>query len=474
MNHQPSQDQGLTRRQALAGAAAVGGTPLIIGAAAAPASASAATGNGGHAPATELRRMLREISAQNIKRTVLKLVSFGTRNTLSAQDDPTRGIGAARDWLFEEFTKAAAPSGGRMTVELQSFIQPAQPPRYPQPIPVTNVVATLHGSQAESAGRTYVVSGHYDSMPTGVADFATDAPGANDDASGVAAVLEMARVMATRKFDATIVFMAVAGEEQGLWGSTYFAEQAKQQNRNIAGMFTNDIIGSSVGQNGIRDPYTVRIFAEGLAETPAAAEADWRRFGGGETESLARQLARYVKEVAENDSTRMKVKMIYRRDRFGRGGDHIPFLEQGYAAARFTEINEDWRHQHQNVRVENGVQIGDLPEFCDFDYIARVARVNAISLASLALAPAAPSGARMDTSGFDTDTTLTWVANTEPDLAGYEVMMRATTEPEWTKTIEVGNVTTVSLKNIFKDNYFFGVRAVDKAGNRSPVSFPGR
>ncbi|MFG1705383.1 M20/M25/M40 family metallo-hydrolase [Nonomuraea sp. M3C6] len=470
MNHQPSTDQGLTRRQALAGAA-VGSAPLIIGAAA-PASAS--TGYHGQEPTTELRRMLREISAENIKRTVLKLVSFGTRNTLSAQDDSSRGIGAARDWLFAEFKKAAAPSGGRMTVELQTFVQPAQPPRFPQPTPVTNVVATLHGAQAESAGRTYVVSGHYDSMPTRVTDFSSDAPGANDDASGVAAVLEMARVMATRTFDATIVFMAVAGEEQGLWGATYFAEQAKQQNRDIAGMFTNDIIGSSVGQNGIRDPYTVRIFAEGLASTPAAAEADWRRYGGGETESPARQLARFVKEVAENEATRMKVKMIYRRDRFGRGGDHIPFLEQGYPAARFTETNEDWRHQHQDVRVENGVQIGDLPEFCDFDYIARVARVNAISLASLALAPAAPTRAVMDTSGFDTDTTLTWIANTEPDLAGYEVVMRATTDPEWTKTIEVGNVTTVTLKNIFKDNHFFGVRAVDKAGNRSPVSFPGR
>ncbi|PZG09830.1 M20/M25/M40 family metallo-hydrolase [Nonomuraea aridisoli] len=471
MDHQSAQDQGLTRRRALAGAAALGTTPFVIGTA--PA-ASASSGRDGREPTADLRRMLREISAANIRRTILKLVSFGTRNTLSAQDDSTRGIGAARDWLFEEFKKAAAPSGGRMTVELQTFVQPAQPPRYPQPTPVTNVVATLRGAQTESAGRTYVVSGHYDSMPTRVTDFLSDAPGANDDASGVAAVLEMARVMATRTFDATIVFMAVAGEEQGLWGSTYFAEQARQQNLNIAGMFTNDIIGSSIGQNGIRDPYTVRIFAEGLAETPSAAEADWRRFGGGETESAARQLARFVKEVAENDATRMQVKMIYRRDRFGRGGDHMPFLERGYAAARFTETNEDWRHQHQDVRVEDGVQFGDLPEYCDFDYIARVARVNAISLASLALAPAAPAGAVLDSGGFDTDTTLTWIANTEPDLAGYEVVMRATTEPEWTKTIEVGDVTTVTLKNLFKDNHFFGVRAVDKSGNRSPVSFPGR
>jgi hypothetical protein len=473
VKEQNPSNHGLTRRQALAGAAALGSIPVASGvmAAAAP-QAAAATASSGSRPAQDLRTMLAEINPKNIERTILKLVSFGTRNTLSSQDDPVRGIGAARDWLFEEFKKAAAPSGGRMTVELQSFVQPVTPPRIPVPTPITNVVATLRGSQAESAGRTYVVSGHYDSMPTSVTDFTSDAPGANDDASGVAAVLEMARVMATREFDATIVFMAVAGEEQGLLGAAHFAQQARAQNINIAGMFTNDIIGSSVGQNGIRDPFSVRIFAEALARTAAPVEADWRRFGGHETESVSRQLARYVKEVAENSATRMKVEIIYRRDRFGRGGDHIPFLDQGWAAARFSEANEDWRHQHQDVRVENGVQWGDLPEFVDYDYIARVARVNAIALASLARSPAAPAGAVMDVRGFQTDTALRWTANTESDLAGYEIVQRATTEPEWTKTIEVGNVTSVSLQNLFKDDFLFGVRAVDQAGNRSPVSFP--
>lgn len=462
---------GPTRRQALAGAAALGSAPLVAGAAMPAAASTTSASPAGPGPARDIRAMLREISARNIERTILKLVSFGTRNTLSSQDDPTRGVGAARDWLLEEFSKAAAPSGGRMTVQAQRFIQPVGP-RIPVPTPITNIVATLRGSSADSADRTYVVSGHYDSMPTVVTDFTSDAPGANDDASGVAAVLEMARVMATRRFDSTIVFMAVAGEEQGLLGAAYFAAQAKQEGRNIAGMFTNDIIGSSHGQNGIHDPFTVRIFGEGLPTAPAAVEADWRRFGGSETESSARQLARFVKEVAENDATRMHVKIIYRRDRYGRGGDHIPFLAQGYPAARFSEINEDWRHQHQNVRVENGVQIGDLPEFVDYDYIARVARVNAISLASLALAPAAPAGAAMDVTAFKTDTSLSWTANTEADLAGYEAVLRPTTEPVWTRTIPVGNVTSVSLKNLFKDNYLFGVRAVDKAGHRSPVSSP--
>jgi hypothetical protein len=447
------------------GAAALGSIPVVLG-----AGASRATAAAGPTPSSDLRAMLREIDPDNIKRTILKLVSFGTRNTLSSQDDPTRGIGAARDWLLGEFQKAAAPSGGRMTVEAQQFIQPVGP-RVPVPTPVTNIVATLRGSQADSADRTYVVTGHYDSMPTIVTDAVKDAPGANDDASGTAAVLEMARVMATRHFDATIVFIAVAGEEQGLLGSTFFAQQAKQQGRNIAGMFTNDIIGSSHGENGIHDPFTVRIFAEGLAARPTAVEADWRALGG-ETEGPARQLARFVKEVAENEATRMKVKIVYRRDRYGRGGDHIPFLDQGYTAARFSEANEDWRHQHQDVRVENGVQIGDLPEFVDFDYTARVARVNAISLASLALAPASPSNVFIDTGGFKTSTQLAWTANTEADLAGYEVVMRNTTDPVWTRTFEVGNVTSVDLKNIFKDDFFFGVRAVDKSGHRSPVSFP--
>ena len=460
---------GITRRQALAGAAAAGSIPLL-GTTTAHA-ADTTEGWTGPEPPAEIRAMLREISAANIERTILKLVSFGTRNTLSSQDDPTRGIGAARDWLFDEFRKVALTSGGRMTVELQSYIQGVAP-RIPVPTPITNVVATLRGDRPDSVDRTYVVSGHYDSMPTDPTNFTSDAPGANDDASGVAAVLEMARVMATRHFDATLVFMAVAGEEQGLFGSNFFATQAKAAGRNIAGMFTNDIVGSSVGPAGERDPFSIRVFAEGLANPPSPLEADWRRFGGGETETPARQLARYIKEVAENAATLMKVRINYRRDRLGRGGDHIPFLQQGYTAVRFTEPKEDYRHQHQDVRVENGVQIGDLPEFVDFDYVARAARVNAAALAALALAPAVPSGAVINTAGLRVDTELRWSPNTEGDLAGYEVVMRPTTDLEWNDTIEVGNVTNVVLPNVSKDNFFFGIRAVDTAGNRSPVAFP--
>lgn len=459
----------LSRRQVLAGAAAIGTVP-IVGATAARADEDSHQ-HGDRRIEPDLRAMLREIDPRNIERSIARLVAFGTRNTLSAQNDPTRGIGAARDWLFDEFRRAAQPSGGRMTVELQSYLQPVAS-RIPVPTVITNVVATLRGTRPDSVDRTYVVSGHYDSMPTDPVNFMLDAPGANDDASGVAAVLEMARVMATREFDATIVFIAVAGEEQGLYGSTYFATQAKAAGRDIAGMFTNDIIGSSVGQDGQRDPFTIRLFGEGLGNPAIPQEADWRRFGGGETEAPARQLARYIKEVAENDATRMRVKVMYRRDRLGRGGDHIPFLREGYAAVRFTEVNEDYRHQHHDVVVIDGVQYGDLPEFVDYDYIARTARVNAISLATLARSPAAPANALINVVGLRADTRLRWNANPESDIAGYEVVLRDTTDLEWEDVIPVGDVTAVTLANTSKDNHFFGVRAVNQRGYRSPVSFP--
>lgn len=419
----------------------------------------------------EIAQIVQEIDARNIERTIRKLVSFGTRNTLSTQSDPNRGIGAARDWLFSEFSKAAEQSGGRMTVEKQTFEQP-KAARVPQPTMVTNVVATLKGTQPESSGRTYIVSGHYDSMCTSATDATCDAPGANDDASGTAAVLEMARVMAKYKFDATIVFMAVAGEEQGLLGSTYAAEQAKQKGMDVEAMFTNDIIGSSLGGNGVRDAHTIRVFSEGVPSSEKPEEATVRRGVGGENDSAPRQLARFIKETGERYVPAMRVMMVYRRDRYLRGGDHIPFLERGFAAVRFTEPNEDYRHQHQNVRIENEVQYGDLPQFDDFNYIANVARVNAASLAALALAPARPKNVGLLTTRLTNDTDLKWDPNKEPDLAGYEIVWRDTTSPVWTNARAVGNVTSFTVKGMSKDNYFFAVRAVDKQGNKSPASFP--
>jgi hypothetical protein len=415
-------------------------------------------------------RIVRDIDARNIERTIRKLVSFGTRNTLSDQNDPKRGIGAARDWLFSEFQKAAAQSEGRMTVEKQSFEQP-KAARVAQPTILTNIVATLRGTQPESEQRMYVVSGHYDSMCSSPTDAKCDAPGANDDASGTAAVLEMARAMATHKFDATIVFMTVPGEEQGLLGATYYAEQAKNKNLDIEAMFTNDIIGSSLGGNGVRDAHTVRVFSEGVPSNETPAEATTRRSVGGENDSTSRQLARFIKEVGEHNVPGMKVRLVYRRDRYGRGGDHQPFLERGYPAVRFTEPNENYNHQHQNIRLENGIQFGDLPEFDDFNYIADVARINAASLAALASAPARPKNVLVAT-GLSNDTDFTWDANKEPDLAGYEVVWRETTQPLWTNSRWIGNLNKFSMKGMSKDNYFFGIRAVDKQGNRSPVTYP--
>ena len=418
----------------------------------------------------DIPKIVAEMSARRIDASIRKLVSFGTRNTLSEQNDPNRGIGAARDWLYAEFQKAAAESGGRMTVEKQSYEQP-RAPRIPQPTIITNIVATLKGTQPESTGRVYVVSGHYDSMCSSPTDAKCDAPGANDDASGTAAVLEMARVMAKYKFEATIVFMAVAGEEQSLLGATYFAEQARKNNVDIEAMFTNDIVGNTLGGNGVRDRRTVRVFAEGVPSNETQQEANTRRSVGGENDSQSRQLARFIKEVTDRYVPSMRAVMIYRRDRYGRGGDHIPFLERGYAAVRFTEPNEDYTHQHQNVRIENGIQYGDLPQFVDFDYVANVARVNAASLAVLASAPARPKNVTM-TTGLSNDTELKWQANKEPDVAGYEVVWRDTTAAFWTNSRTVGNVTTYTLKGMSKDNYFFGVRAVDRQGNRSPATYP--
>jgi hypothetical protein len=419
-------------------------------------------------PDRELRAIMREVDPRRIEAIIRKLVSFGTRHTLSTQDDPNRGIGAARDWIFAELQRYAAASDGRMTVELQSYIQePA--PRIPVPTRITNVMATLRGSVAPE--RVYVVSGHYDSRVTDVMNAEADSPGANDDASGVAVSMELARVMATRRPEATIVFAAVAGEEQGLYGARHMAAQYRAAGTDVQGMFTNDIVGSSRADDGTVDAHTVRLFAEGVPTAETPEEAAVRRSVGGENDSPPRQLARFVREVAVNRETDMNVRVIYRRDRYLRGGDHIGFLEQDYPAARFTEPNEDFAHQHQDVRVENGKQFGDLVEFCDFRYIARVARVNAAALWTLANAPGTPKNVRVRTSALTNDTELVWDRGTEPDLAGYEVVWRETTAPEWTHVIRAGDVTTATI-DLSKDNVFFGVRAVDRAGRRSPAAYP--
>jgi Zn-dependent M28 family amino/carboxypeptidase len=425
-------------------------------------------------PPRDVRAMLAQVRARNLRNDDLKLVSFGTRHTLSVQDDPKHGIGAARDWIYSQFQQDAARSGGRMTVEKQTFVQPGDPSpesRVPRDTTLTNVVATLHGTDPVSARRIYVVSGHYDSRVTDVMDATSFAPGANDDASGVDAVLELARVFARHPMEATIVFAAFPGEEQGLFGSDHFAQVAKDNGWNILGNLNMDIIGSSLGGNGVRDPYEIRLFSEGVPTSATPEEIGLLQTLGGENDSASRQLARYVKETGENRATGMTVALRFRRDRYLRSGDQVSFLKRGFPAVRFTEPNENYAHEHQDVRVEDGVQYGDLPQFVDFRFLARVTRVVGSSLAALASSPRPPLDARVISANLTYDTELRWSADPEPDVVGYEVVWRDTTEPLWTHSRFVGNVTDYTL-DVNKDDYQVGVRAVDRDGNRSPVAFP--
>jgi len=419
----------------------------------------------------QIDQIVKEISPQRIEAYIRKLVSFKTRHTMSDTTSETEGIGAARRWIKGEMERCGAAAGGRLQVEFDSHITPVSA-RISRPTEIVNVVATLPGTQDESKERMYVVSGHYDSRNTDVMDAQGVAPGANDDASGTAAVMEMACVMARYKFDATLVFMTVAAEEQGLLGAAHWAEQAKQKNLNIAGMFTNDIIGSSRDEHGKVDDKQVRLFAEGLPVQKENSDVVRTLIQtGGENDSLSRQLARAVKLAGERYVPNFKVNVIQRRDRYLRGGDHMPFLERGYAALRFTEPAENFNHQHQNIRTEHGELIGDLPEYDDFNYIAKVARVNAAALASLSLAPASPQKVQVRTAQLENDTSLLWQANTEPDLAGYRIVWRDTSAADWQGAKFVGKVTEYKLP-LSKDNYYFGVQAVDKDGNVSPASYP--
>jgi Peptidase family M28 len=422
-------------------------------------------------PPADVRKALDSVDPRSLERYDRALVGFGTRHTLSTQDDPNRGIGAARDWILAELQGIAATTDGRMSVELQSYIQePA--PRIPVPTRITNVVATLRGTDPASADRVYVVGAHYDSRVTDVLNATSDSPGANDDGSGTAAVIELARVLARVRSEATIVFVAFAGEEQGLYGSTRFAELARQNGWNIQGVLNMDIIGSPNGGSGARDPFSVRLFSEGVPTSETPQETARRRSIGGENDGISRQLARYVKETGENRATGMRVKLVWRRDRFLRGGDQIPFLERGWPAVRYSEPNENFDHQHQDVRVEDGRQFGDLLEFVDFRYLARVTRVVGSSLSALARAPRAPRNARMITAQLSYDTELRWDANPEPDVVGYEVVWRDSTEPLWTDSRRVGNATAFTIEDLNKDDFQVGVRAIDRDGNRSPVAYP--
>jgi hypothetical protein len=408
---------------------------------------------------------LKEISAERIRGTVEKLVSFGTRLTLSAQDPESivagRGIGAAREWIKAEFERYSKDCGGCLEVKTDAFTEePAD--RIPQPVQITNVYAVLRGVDPDSSKRMVLVTGHYDSRNSDTFDLKGDAPGANDDASGTAVSLECARVLSKLKFPATIIFLTVAGEEQGLNGSQHFAKMARQQGWEVEAVLNNDIVGGNKGPE--QDFGVVRVFSEGVPTAADEKQLRQIRGLGGESDSISRELARYIADVGRAYQTQVQPLLIFRLDRYLRGGDHYSFNEQGFAAVRFTEYREDFNHQHQNVRIENGIEYGDVSKFVNFEYVANVARVNAATLALLASAPAPPTKVRLDTSKLENDTKVMWEA--APAASGYEILWRATSSPEWEHVQEVGNATRTTLR-VSKDNVIFAVRAVDNEGHRS-------
>jgi hypothetical protein len=421
----------------------------------------------------DIQKMVSEISAERIQRSIYVLTSFRTRHTLSDPLPSGDGIGGAGAWIRAEFERVSTATGGRLSVDLDTFTQPAVAPGIPRPVEITNIVATLPGSRPESSGRIYVVSAHYDSRAREVLDAKSPAPGADDDASGVAAVLEMARVMAGREFGGTVIFMTVAGEEQDLRGSTHWAERAKRENLDIAAMLDDDIVGNTHAPDGTIDRHTVRLFAQGVPPVSAPDDGLLELLrSGGENDTPPRELARAIRDIAAQYVPSLSVRVIYRADRRLGGGDQMPFLERGYPAVRFTEPAENFRRERENARVENGTSYGDLPDFVDFGYVADVARLNAAVLASLARAPAPPGRVEMENARQENDTTLFWAPNAEPDLAGYRKVWRETTAPFWEHAVSVpANVTRKTMRGISDDNVIFGVEAFDTGGHVSPAAY---
>ena len=418
-----------------------------------------------------IEQMVKEISPDSLKLYIETMVSFGTRNTLSTQTDKRRGIGVARNYVLRKFNEYAAQSGGRLTAIIDTTTLQPDKRRIDTTLLLGNVVATLKGTDPNDE-RIFVISGHLDNMRTNVMDRTGDAPGANDDASGTATVMECARIMSKRSFPATIIFMAVSGEEQGLLGSNYMATKSRKANLNIEAVLNNDIMGSNnSNETNIINNTQVRVFSEGLPAYETEKNAKNIRQLGLENDGRSRQLARYVKEIGERYVDNLEIKMIYRNDRFLRGGDHTPFVENGYAAIRITEMNENYTRQHQDVRRENGIQYGDLPEFIDYEYLRKNAGMNLSTLANLAKAPAMPQEVKIDVKKLGNTSMLYWKKPQSGEVKGYYLLMRETISPTWHKKIfTTGTEITVPFS---KDNYFFAVQAVNERGNESLPSVPG-
>ena len=426
-------------------------------------------------PDPQIAAALKDVSPERIQQSIEKLVSFKTRQTLSSDMPASSGKGAttAAEWIRGEFERYAKECGGCLEVKTDEFIQEPGP-RVPKPTKITNVYAVLRGTDPANAGRIVLVSGHYDSRNSDTNDATAPAPGANDDGSGTAVSLECARVLSKHRFPATIIFLTVAGEEQGLYGSAHFAKMANASGWNLEAVLNNDIVGGDrTPGDTLQDPHVVRVFSEGIPSAADEKQLKTIRALGGESDGPSRQLARYVASVAKEymSPTTFSPLLVFRHDRYLRGGDHFSFNEQGFAAVRFTEFRENYNHQHQNVRTENGVEYGDLPKFVDYDYTANVARLNAATLASLASAPAPPANVRLLTKELQNDSTLVWEPSPGGLATGYEILWRDTTAADWQHVKPVGNVTQATLP-LSKDNVIFAVRALDAKGHRSLAIVP--
>ena len=419
----------------------------------------------------EIEKMVKEASSDSLKSYITNLVAFGTRNTMSAATDPKRGIGAARNWVLNRFMDFAKESNGRLTAFIDTVTLQPDKRRIDTLTLLGNVVATLKGTDPND-NRIFIISGHLDNMRSSPTDRIGDAPGANDDASGCAAVIECARIMSKHNFPATIIFVTVSGEEQGLLGANFMASKARKENWDIEAVLNNDIMGSNnSSETNIIDNTRIRVFSEGLSVLDTGRIATNIRNLGLENDGRARQLARYVKEIGERYVENLEVVMVYRNDRFLRGGDHSPYVQNGFAAVRFTEMNENYYHQHQNVRMENGIQYGDLTEFMDFEYLRKNTAMNLSNLASLAKAPSKPEEVKIDVRRLTNYTYLNWKAPKTGKVKGYYILMRETTSAFWQKkffTTELEYRLPYS-----KDNYFFAVQSVNETGNESLAVVPG-
>jgi hypothetical protein len=411
-----------------------------------------------------LRQVAGEVSPRALQATVTRLVAFGTRHSLSGNASATRGIGAAQAWVKDEFAKINAQCGN--CLEIETTAENFTGSRVPTSTPMMDVLAIQRGQS--DPGRVIIIAAHLDSRNSDPMDAVNDAPGANDDGSGTAAVLEAARTLSTRKFAATLVYAVLTGEEQGLLGGTVLAHYARDHGWNVEADLNNDIIGNSHGGNGVVDATHVRVFSEGTRDLETDAEAKAVRYNGGEIDSPSRNLARFIATLAPRYLDGFDARLIYRTDRYGRGGDQVPLLAAGFPAVRVTEAAENYTRQHQNVRDENGIAYGDVITGVDFDYLAQVTRLNIVTMAALAMAPAPP---KVGISGATTyDTLLSWAS--VPGAASYRAWWRDSLDPAWTHSRPAGNATSIKLENINIDNWLFGVSSISADGYESPVSFP--